>query len=69
MAACQIKLEDYHTAITNCTQVLTNDKSNAKALFRWARWLLGGRVLRSQRWSSAAEMAVRGVALVDRPGC
>ncbi|KAK9820125.1 hypothetical protein WJX72_006361 [[Myrmecia] bisecta] len=43
MAACQIKLGDYQTAIHNCSEVLGVDKNNAKALFRRgrARHLLG----------------------------
>jgi tetratricopeptide (TPR) repeat protein len=36
MAACQIRMEDFHTAIQNCSQVLSQDRSNTKALFRWA---------------------------------
>eukprot|EP00877_Chromochloris_zofingiensis_P010211 jgi/Chrzof1/5443/Cz16g03080.t1 len=34
MAAVQIKLEDYQTAVWNCTQVLQHDPDNAKGLFR-----------------------------------
>ncbi|KAG2500970.1 hypothetical protein HYH03_000792 [Edaphochlamys debaryana] len=34
MAACQLKTEDYNTAIYNCGQVLNMDPKNVKALFR-----------------------------------
>lgn len=37
MAAAQLKLGDYNTAIHNCAQVLMRDRDNAKALFRRGR--------------------------------
>ncbi len=43
MAACQLRTKDFNTAIYNCTQVLTLQPDNAKALFRrgTARHALG----------------------------
>ncbi|KAI8466791.1 MAG: 42 kDa peptidyl-prolyl isomerase-like protein [Monoraphidium minutum] len=37
MAAAQIRLGDYATAVHNCGQVLARDRDNAKALFRRGR--------------------------------
>ncbi len=34
MAACQIQLGDYNTAVYNCTEALTLDPENPKALYR-----------------------------------
>jgi tetratricopeptide (TPR) repeat protein len=33
-SACQLKLKNYQTVITNCTEVLKNDPENIKAYFR-----------------------------------
>eukprot|EP00887_Chlorella_sp_A99_P006126 scaffold22.g6126.t1 len=43
MAACSLKAGDYHTAVAHCTEVLREQPTNAKALFRRgrARLLLG----------------------------
>ncbi|GAX84618.1 hypothetical protein CEUSTIGMA_g12039.t1 [Chlamydomonas eustigma] len=37
MAACQLQIEDYHTAIYNCSEVLTLQPGNVKALYRRGR--------------------------------
>ena len=37
MAACQLQTGDYNTAIYNCSEVLSIDPGNVKALFRRAR--------------------------------
>ena len=34
IAACQIKLENFEYAVTNCTKALEMDNKNAKALYR-----------------------------------
>eukprot|EP00197_Chlamydomonas_leiostraca_P004432 CAMPEP_0202859602 /NCGR_PEP_ID=MMETSP1391-20130828/1645_1 /ASSEMBLY_ACC=CAM_ASM_000867 /TAXON_ID=1034604 /ORGANISM="Chlamydomonas leiostraca, Strain SAG 11-49" /LENGTH=376 /DNA_ID=CAMNT_0049538651 /DNA_START=34 /DNA_END=1161 /DNA_ORIENTATION=+ len=43
MAACQLRIKDYHTAIYNCTEVLKLEPGSVKALFRrgTARHALG----------------------------
>ena len=37
MAACQLQTGDFHTAVYNCTEALTMQPDNVKALFRRAR--------------------------------
>ncbi|KAJ9533675.1 hypothetical protein QJQ45_026732 [Haematococcus lacustris] len=43
MAACQLRIKDYHTAVYNCSEVLKLQPGNVKALFRrgTARHALG----------------------------
>jgi tetratricopeptide (TPR) repeat protein len=53
IAACQLRLEDFHAAIASCSEVLAEQPRNAKALFRRgkARRALG------QSEAAAADLA------------
>ncbi|KAJ9532937.1 hypothetical protein QJQ45_018036, partial [Haematococcus lacustris] len=69
MAACQLRIKDYHTAVYNCSEVLKLQPGNVKALFRrgTARHALGQTEGAKADLTAAAEKVGLGADLHPLP--